>query len=312
MPAIKTLPSSRSPVPRLNFDHGDWTRDAVFHPNGKLVATACDDGKVRIFDVSKAREPPAPGGADENPLAVAPFKTFDPQIPYMYVYSVAFSPDGSRVASGSDDLGLRIWNLDCNEDSAVINDPEYVGFGNASIMGISYSNDDRKIASVSSSGLITVWTWEEDSREEEQGETAVCPPKPGSLKALIVKKMPKWYETSFRRIRFDPQYPGLIFTEHGPRCIDVNVEAMAEGAMDDDDSDSEDEVEASSQWIVPRVGVYGKSIMWMDHQIKLPEAIEITEEPYSWRVQGRMIVAGCENGHVLIFRFLEDASPQLR
>lgn len=147
-------------------------------------------------------------------------------------------------------------------------------------------------------------------RPEELGTGRVAP-VPAPLQAKIVKRSSDWHHFSFRRMHFDPQYPGLVFTEHGPRCVDLDVEAITEGAKDDESNnkDGEEALETVGPWLLPHVGVYDRSIMWIDYVIKLPESFRVSEKPFARRVQGRMVVVGGNKRQLLLLRFKDVPIP---
>src|SRR4051812_3213732 len=68
------------------------------------------------------------------------------------VNSVPFSPDGRRIASGSDDRTVRIWDADRGQD--VIGPLR--GHAGA-IYSVAYSPDGAKIVSGSEDGTIRIW-----------------------------------------------------------------------------------------------------------------------------------------------------------
>src|SRR5438132_14187297 len=61
---------------------------AAFSPGGELLATACEDQKVRLWDVASRKEKAVLAGHSDE------------------VLMVTFSPDGTLVASGS---GKRVY-----------------------------------------------------------------------------------------------------------------------------------------------------------------------------------------------------------
>src|SRR5262249_42878425 len=65
----------------------------AFSPKESLLASACDDGTVKVLDVANRRELFTLKGHEHS------------------VYSVAFSPDDQRLISGSRDGTVKIWDV---------------------------------------------------------------------------------------------------------------------------------------------------------------------------------------------------------
>ena len=76
---------------QLQIDAPDLVRSVAFSPNGQRLASACQDRKVRLWNVSD--------GALLQTLSGHRFE----------VWSVAFSPDGRVLASGGADKTVRLW-----------------------------------------------------------------------------------------------------------------------------------------------------------------------------------------------------------
>ncbi|EJD08012.1 WD40 repeat-like protein [Fomitiporia mediterranea MF3/22] len=79
------------------------------------------------------------------------------------VNSVAFSPDGRRVASGSDDLTIRIWDAESGE---VVADP-FEGHTNW-VTSVAFSSDGKRVVSGSRDKTVLIWN-------VETGEIAMGP-----------------------------------------------------------------------------------------------------------------------------------------
>jgi WD40 repeat protein len=68
------------------------------------------------------------------------------------VTSVAFSPDGKRVVSGSRDKTIRVWDA---ETGAVVSGP-FEGHSSA-VISVAFSPDGKRIVSGSDDKTIRVW-----------------------------------------------------------------------------------------------------------------------------------------------------------
>jgi WD40 repeat protein len=71
--------------------------DLAFRPDGSRLATATEDGAVRVWDPDSGEELVVLRGHDA------------------VVGSVAFNPDGTRLASVAADGVVRVWTLDVDE-----------------------------------------------------------------------------------------------------------------------------------------------------------------------------------------------------
>lgn len=69
----------------------------AFRPDGKFLSTGSTDGKIRVWDLSDG-------------TLKADFDHVSPGLPVQYVYGLAYSPDGARLASsGGVHSVIRVW-----------------------------------------------------------------------------------------------------------------------------------------------------------------------------------------------------------
>jgi WD40 repeat protein len=73
--------------------HTDYVFSVAFSPDSKTLASGCQDGTIKLWDVATGKEQATLTGHKDR------------------VFSVAFSPDGMLLASGSDDRTITLWDV---------------------------------------------------------------------------------------------------------------------------------------------------------------------------------------------------------
>lgn len=110
-----------------------WTRSVAYHPDGTHLASAHQDGVVKIWDAVTGRLlRTLPGHTDE-------------------VRAVAYSRDGSRLASGSQDCTVRIWDTTTGDTLHTLKG--HTGW----VAGVAFSPDGRRLASAGWDWTVRVW-----------------------------------------------------------------------------------------------------------------------------------------------------------
>lgn len=135
--------AARKELPRLPANR--QIRCFEFSPDGKALAIGDGDGNVILWHLTSRENPPIAFKAHEFP-----------------VLSLAYSPDGRIIATGSSDKNsIRLWEVSTGAPKAKTF-PGQVG----DVWSLAFSPDGRQLASGTRDGPIRIWTL----AESEAGE----------------------------------------------------------------------------------------------------------------------------------------------
>ncbi|MFH0901743.1 MAG: WD40 repeat domain-containing protein, partial [Pseudomonadota bacterium] len=124
--------------------HTGRLQGVALSPDGRLLATAGMDKTIRLWLISASTPEngsPATASARQHQVLSGHRGL---------VRVVAFSPDGSLLASGSDDRTVRIWDIANGTEQRTL-----AGFHTGMVYGVAFSPDGRWLAS--GDGSIALW-----------------------------------------------------------------------------------------------------------------------------------------------------------
>jgi WD40 repeat protein len=148
----------------------------AFSPDGKMLVVTGEKGKARIFDAKGEKElgtielnyawPAAVFSPNSKLLAVgsvASIRVYDTSEfneaaelkgHASGVVSLAFSPDGKLLASGSADRSVRIWDMTEGKESAILDKHDGL------VYSVAFSKDGKYVASVGGADkTVRVWVF---------------------------------------------------------------------------------------------------------------------------------------------------------
>ena len=133
--------------PKYKIAHKDGVSALSVSPDGKLLATAGNDGTLKLWDARELK-------------VLATLKGHDGP-----VNAVAFSPDGQFLASGGKDRTIRIWNVAEKKEAG----PPLIGH-TVSVSALAWGPDSTHLASGTgnpdSDGEVRLW--DVTARKEEK------------------------------------------------------------------------------------------------------------------------------------------------
>ena len=110
-------------------------QDAALSPDGSILATAGEDGTIRLWDTKRQLPIGAPLTGHESA-----------------VYTVAFGPDGTVLYSAGEDGTIRRWEVNSRQPLG-----EPIEAGQGVILMLAISPDGTTLASGGSDGSIRLW-----------------------------------------------------------------------------------------------------------------------------------------------------------
>jgi len=124
-------------------EQGAWIYQVALAPDGKIIGSASKDGRLALFN------------SDDFYSYLLYLGVPDPAAGPVAgeLTSVAFSPDGARVAAGGSDHRIRLW---ATEASLITPTQILTGHTNW-VWGVAFSPDGRQLASASADQTVRIW-----------------------------------------------------------------------------------------------------------------------------------------------------------
>ena len=163
--------------------HADYVYSVAFNPNGKFFASGYADGSIRFWDAETGRHLKTfkvsnydasclvfsldgktlacTGGID---IRLQDAHTGEEKMRLtghtLGMHSMALSPDGDILASGSEDMTIRLWDMHTGEHKKTLNGHTH------RVYSVAFSPDGKTLASGSEDN--TVRLWDVDTGETER------------------------------------------------------------------------------------------------------------------------------------------------
>jgi WD40 repeat protein/tetratricopeptide (TPR) repeat protein len=194
---------SRNLMPqRAVLIHENWPEihRAIFSPDGRLVATACGDGAIRLWETATGKPVGQPFGTPRRPqrLAVPKDSAANPERESIMeiapeddpAFSVAFSPDGHWIAGGSLRGRVRLWEVttgrllrefqhhDGAKDKAFRSNLGKT-LANNGIVGLAFRADGKALIAAGHGGLVRIW-------DPSNGAKLTDLPHPGAINTVVL------------------------------------------------------------------------------------------------------------------------------
>jgi len=133
----------------------------AWSPDGTRLASSGEDRIIRIWGFDHET-----GTFQQNPLELRSHK-YSTNMHYP-MYRVAWSPDGTRIASGGIDRIIRIWGFDPENGTFQQVPLELRDRSGSQVYSLAWSPDGSRLASGGADGIIRIWGYDPNTGTFQQ------------------------------------------------------------------------------------------------------------------------------------------------
>jgi len=191
--------------------HTNWVWSVAFSPDGTRLASASEDGAVKLWDAATGQVVRTLTGHKEG------------------VRCVAFSPDGTRLASASMDRTVKLWDVATGQGVHT-----FTGHADA-VLSVAFDPNGKRLASASWDKTVKLWdaaTGREigifKGHTDEVNGVAVSPDGTRLASASMDRTVKLWDVATGRPIHTLPGHTGTVwavaFSPDGKRLASAEVD----------------------------------------------------------------------------------------
>ncbi len=139
-------------TPTRNFGHPGVVHAVAFAPDGKMLATGCQDGKLRFFDLAKNNQ--------AKEVNAFPAPATPPNSPPGAIYALTYTPDGKQVLIGGLDRSAKLYDAASGglvREFKAYKEKDFPQGHKDGIYCVATSPDGKLIVTGSSDRTIKIW-----------------------------------------------------------------------------------------------------------------------------------------------------------